>query len=411
MPEGAVQTVWGGHPESLFLDMDLIVLSPGVSLQVPAVQRALKRGIPVVGELELASWSMPVPTIAVTGTNGKTTTTTLVGEMLKNAGLNPFVGGNIGRPLIEICAMPGTYRWAVLEVSSFQLTTAPHFHPSAAAILNIEPDHLDWHPTYEDYVRAKWAITRNMTPKDPLVLFAPLRLKAPVGLRCPVWTFTDGGDETHSAYIQGEALHWKTGDFSLTFPIRALRAKQPPVLLDMLAAGLLAHAAGVPGKVIAETLQAFKSLPHRMESAGEVGGVRFVNDSKATNVDAVLWALKSLPGVIVWLAGGLWKGGDLSVLFPEVEKKVKALVAFGRSAPRFREAFKSLTQTLEVPTLKEAVAAAYRLARPGDTVLLSPACASFDQFESYKERGEAFKAMVEALSVKTREEDHVSAQG
>ncbi len=408
--DAPVKTVWGGHPEELFLSMDLIVLSPGVPLQIPAVQKAIEKGIPVIGELELASRFLSLPIIAVTGTNGKTTTTTVTGEILKNAGLRPFVGGNIGRPLIEACLNPQAYRWAVLEVSSFQLATAPHFHPKIAAILNIEPDHLDWHPTLEDYTRAKWGIARNMMAEDSLVLYAPLLSRRPTDVSCELKTFTEADDETHTAFIRGGELHWKMGEGDLSLPIRDLRVRHLPFLLDMLAGGLLALAAGVPGEVVLETLSTFESLPHRIEPVGDVNGVRFVNDSKATNVDAVLWALKSQPGNLIWLAGGLWKGGDLEVLSSLVAEKVKALVAFGESGEMFQEAFRAVTRVYRVPTLEEAVAAAYRLADSGDTVLLSPACASFDQFENYKERGRAFASAVKALSMASRRESHVSAQ-
>ncbi len=410
LPNSVVQTVWGGHPEDLFLSMDLIVLSPGVPIHLPAIQSAANHGIPVIGELELASRFLSLPVIAVTGTNGKTTTTTLTGEMLKNAGINTFVGGNIGRPLIELCASPASYQWAVLEISSFQLATAPHFHPKVAAILNIEPDHLDWHPTLEDYQQAKWAIAKNMNASDSLVLYAPLLAKRLTNLKCSILTFTDSDNNTSTAYIREGKLIWKSPTLSLVLPIHELHAQQTHILIDMLAAGLLSHAAGVPKEVISDTLRSFRGLPHRMEFAGEVGGIRFINDSKATNVDAVFWALKSLSGNVILLAGGLWKGGNLPVLFPEVKAKVKTVIAFGKSARMFRDTFHSVTRTIEVTTLADAVSTAYHLAVPGDTILLSPACASFDQFENYKERGRAFMSIVDTLSTKQNGEKHVSAQ-
>jgi len=406
----SVETVWGSHPEDLFKVMDLIVLSPGVPLRLSPIQKALKQGIPVIGELELASEFIDLPIIAITGTNGKTTTTTLTAEILKNSGIATFVGGNIGRPLIKLCTDPGPYQWAVLEVSSFQLATASHFHPKAAAILNIEPDHLDWHPSFEDYSRAKWSIAKNMGTDDILVLFAPLLGHKPPGIKSITYTFTDSGDEKHMAYIKDAALCWQFGVTFLKVPIQELAVQQTHILLDMLAAGLLSGTAGAPKDIIADTLRTFQGLPHRMEIAGQINGVRFINDSKATNVDAVFWALKGLSGNIIWLAGGLWKGGNLSALTSEVEGKVKAIIAFGSSSNLFKNAFGNITKTIEAGTLGEAVTKAFRTAVPGDTVLLSPACASFDQFKDYRERGKAFKGYVESFKTKFNESRYVSGK-
>lgn len=410
LSDPSVETVWGGHPEDLFQGMDLIVLSPGVPLRLSPIQKAIKQGIPVIGELELASEFIDLPIIAITGTNGKTTTTTLTGEILRNAGIATFVGGNIGRPLIELCTDPGPYQWAVLEVSSFQLASTSHFHPKIAAILNIEPDHLDWHSSLEDYIRAKWSIAKNMGPDDILVLFAPLLGQKPPGIKSITYTFTNSGDEKNTAYIRDAALCWQLDNSFLKVPIQDLAVQQTHILLDMLAAGLLSGTAGVPKDIIANTLCTFQGLPHRMEIAGQINGVRFINDSKATNVDAVFWALKGLSGNIIWLAGGLWKGGNLSALTSEVEGKVKTIIAFGSSSRLFKDAFGHMTKTFEAGTLDEAVAKAFRLSAPGDTVLLSPACASFDQFKDYRERGKAFKEYVESFKTKFNEARYVSGK-
>lgn len=406
----SVETVWGGHPEDLFQGMDLLVLSPGVPLRLSPIRKAIKQGIPVIGELELASEFIDLPIIAITGTNGKTTTTTLTGEILKNSGITTFVGGNIGRPLIELCTNPGHYQWAVLEVSSFQLASAYHFHPKAAAILNIEPDHLDWHPSLEDYSRTKWSIAKNMGPNDILVLFTPLLGQKPPDIKSIIYTFTNSGDEKHTAYIKDAALCWQLDKSLLKVPIQDLAVKQTHILLDMLAAGLLSGTAGVPKDIIADTIRTFKGLPHRMEFVGQINGVRFINDSKATNVDAVFWALECLSGNIIWLAGGLWKGGELTDLTSEVERKVKAIIAFGSSSGLFKDAFEHVTKTFEACTLGEAVTKAFRLSVPGDTILLSPACASFDQFKDYKERGKAFKEYVESFKTKINEARYVSGK-
>jgi len=393
----SVNTLWGKHPESLFLDSDLIILSPGVPQTLPPVQTAGQRGIPVIGELELAARHLTTPIIAITGTNGKTTTTTLTGEILKKAGKATFIGGNIGCPLIGLCDNADRFDWAVVEASSFQLATAPSFHPRIAAILNIEPDHLDWHPTMEDYIQAKWGITRNMDATDDLILYAPLRSHMPASLAPACHIFSASKEETAEAFLSPVALHWSFKGTEVRLPLKSLSVQGTHLFLDMLAAGLIAYIAGASAESITRTILSFTGLPHRMEDAGKINDIRFINDSKATNVDAVLWALKSLPGRIIWLAGGLWKGGDLKVLESEVRKKVKALVAFGDSGSRFNSAFASLTETARTTTLHEAVSAAYRHASPGDIILLSPACASFDQFENYRKRGEAFKLLVTAL--------------
>ena len=409
-PDPAIETVWGGHPEDLFLSADLVILSPGVPSHLPAVERARAHGIPVMGELELAIRFIDFPLIAITGTNGKTTTTTLVGDMLKNAGIATFVGGNIGRPLLKAALSSKDYQWGVLEVSSFQLATAPDFHPRIAAILNMEPDHLDWHPTLDDYYQSKWAIAKNMTPEEILVLYAPLAEKRPGNIQARIEIFGQESDPRHAAFIRDDTLCWQFGSGTLEVPIADLPVRQVHILMDMLAAGVLAGTAGVPPDVIAKTLRAFHGLPHRTEFVGEIDGIRFVNDSKATNVDAALWALKSQPKPIIWLVGGLWKGGDLTQLNDQVREKVKAVIAFGESAERFIKAFHSLTPVQRVETMEEAVIAAYRLARTGDTILLSPACASFDQFKDYKERGQIFTALVTALKPKGEEIPYVSAK-
>ena len=407
-PDPALQTVWGGHPENLFLSSDVVFLSPGVPRNLPVIEKARRKGIPVMGELELAVRFIDFPLIAITGTNGKTTTTTLVGDILKKAGIPVFVGGNIGRPLLTACRSSKKYQWGVLEVSSFQLATAPTFHPRIAAILNMKPDHLDWHPTLDDYYRAKWDIVKNMTSEEPLVLYNPLVQTRPHDIRAAIRTFTETDDRACAAWIEKETLCWRLGTEFMKIPASDLSVRQIHLLLDMLAAGLLAHAAGVAPEAITETLREFRGLPHRTEFVGEINGIRFINDSKATNVDAVFWALKSLPKPIIWLAGGLWKGGDLTALLPLVKEKVKSVIAFGDSADRFTAAFQSITPAQKVETMEEAVIAAYRLARTGDTVLLSPACASFDQFESYKERGEVFASLVASLKPKGEEIPYVS---
>jgi UDP-N-acetylmuramoylalanine--D-glutamate ligase len=408
LPHPAIKTVWGGHPEGLFLAAELILLSPGVPLHLSPIQSAIKKGIPAMGELELATQFINFPLIAITGTNGKTTTTTLTGEMMKEAGITTFVGGNIGQPLLKACMRPKNYQWGVIEVSSFQLATAPHFHPRIAAILNMEPDHLDWHPTLEDYYKSKWAIARHMTAEELLVLYAPLHEQRLSPLSPRIQTFTQVDDTTCTAFIRAETLCWQFGIDSLEIPVSDLVVQQVHLHLDMLTAGLLAHAVGVSTEVIANVLKRFHGLPHRTEFVGVINGIRFINDSKATNVDAVFWALKSLPKPIIWLAGGLWKGGNLAALTPLVKKKIKAVIAFGDSAERFNQAFQSVTPTQKVETMEEAVIAAYRLAQAGDTVLLSPACASFDQFDNYKERGQVFTVLVTSLKPKGEEIPYVS---
>ncbi len=397
MPHPSIQTVWGNHPEELFLASDAIFPSPGVPLTLPAIKRAQAAGIPVVGELELAFRFLDIPLIAITGTNGKTTTTTLVGKVLEAAGIPAFVGGNIGRPLLEACRSKGRYQWGVVEASSFQLASISSFRPRIAAILNMEPDHLDWHPTVEDYYQAKWNITKNMEREDSLILYAPLLGHQPQGMKAKILTFTHAHDASHAAWIGDTALCWSWEDKTYTLPQNQLVIHHTHIHLDMLAAGLISLSVGIPFEVIKDTFQRFHGLPHRTEFVGEIDGVRFINDSKATNVDAVVWALKSLSPSIIWLAGGLWKGGDLSCLYQPVKEKVTTLIAFGESAERFSKAFGSVVATHTVKTLEEAVRLACRIARRGDTVLLSPGCASFDQFKSYKERGTRFSSLVSSL--------------
>ncbi len=395
---------FGPHKEESFHWAQGIVVSPGVPLDMGLLKDALKRGCPVVGELELASWYLKAPMVAVTGTNGKTTTTTLVGMILETWGKKVFVGGNIGNPLIQVLNSGFDPEVAVVEVSSFQLEATELFRPKVAALLNLTEDHLDRHPTMEDYRRAKSRIFAMQGKGDVAVvnLDDPEALRAlPPDPPMEVWGFSLDGQRGTARLKEGQMELVLGADRHLV----ALHNRSlggPHGAQNSMAAALCALAMGCPLWAISRTLEEFKGLEHRMEKVAELEGISFVNDSKATNVGAAIPGILAPEGKVVWIGGGKYKGIDFKPLGEPLKNKARAAVLLGESAERIR---KSLPKTIPVHLVKdmeEAVKLAFSLARPGDTVLLSPACSSFDQYNNYEERGRHFKEVVLRLEKKTR---------
>jgi UDP-N-acetylmuramoylalanine--D-glutamate ligase len=390
----------GGHPPEAFSRADAIVLSPGVPAHLEVIEDARRRRIPVVSELELASWFLHQPMAAITGTNGKTTTTVLAGMALERCGRRTFVGGNIGQPLIEAVEAVPAPEVLVVEVSSFQLECTELFHPKVAAVLNIQEDHLDRHQTFDQYLRAKAKVFKNMARGD----IGVINLDDPGALSaCPhspsweLWGFTAEGRPRAKARWEAPwmeiMLDGKTFRHKLVNPALMTR----PLVLDLLAASLCCLALGCPLEDFCRAAEEFRGLEHRMEFVGEGGGIRFINDSKATNVSATAAALQGHREDVILIAGGKDKGLDFEPLREALRGKAKAVILMGEAAPRLREALSGMVPLEEAGDMAEAVRRAAGMASPGDTVLLSPACSSFDNYRDYQHRGEEFKRAVRAL--------------
>jgi UDP-N-acetylmuramoylalanine--D-glutamate ligase len=390
----------GAHPEGLFTGADLVVVSPGVPAGQPAVAAARASGVPVIGEVELASRWLRGRIIAVTGTKGKSTTTALTGRILEAAGLAVAVGGNIGTPLSSQVETSTPETLHVVEVSSFQLETTDTFHPWIAALLNLSADHLDRHASVEEYAAAKARIFARQTGADVAVANADDARSvamASAGRARVVRFARDARIDAGVTVAGGWIVDRGPGGETALVRVADVRLIGPHLLADVLAAAAIARAAGVRPEPIAEAVRAFTGLEHAMELVADIGGVRFVNDSKATNVDAARQAIETFGRGLVVIMGGRFKGGDLRALRPALASRGASVVAIGEAAPLLQEAFDGAAGVRVAATMTEAVQAAMAEAGPGGSVLLAPACASFDMFENYAARGRAFKAEVAAL--------------
>jgi UDP-N-acetylmuramoylalanine--D-glutamate ligase len=401
LTEMGVPGVWGSHPLSLLDGCDELLLSPGVSPAIPFAQEALRRGIPVTGELELAHRALRARNdgaviLAVTGTNGKSTTTDLVAHLLKASGIPSRACGNLGVPLVEALegAEAGT-RYA-LECSSYQLETVQDFHAEAAAALNLTPDHLARHGTMEAYRQAKLRIFQHQTPED--LRLTPLadpafEAAAPGSGRSARFGWAD--PEGPGAWCDEHGTLWLVDDYGEHPLLNRDRLRIPGDhnVENALAAAVLAGRGGAELDAIRDGLLTYPGLAHRIAFCGERGGVRCFNDSKGTNVDATLTAIRALPGPLVLLLGGRDKGATYEPLREALQGKLRTLVFLGEAIPQLERDLGDLPHATIEP-FDEAVARAFDLARPGDQVLLSPACASFDQFKNFEERGDHFEALV-----------------
>jgi UDP-N-acetylmuramoylalanine--D-glutamate ligase len=389
----------GGHDEAGFAGADLIVASPGVKLDQPAFAAARAAGVPVIGELELASRWLRGRVIAITGTKGKSTTTTLTGQMLAASGIPVLVGGNIGVPLSSQVEASTPETVHVVEASSFQLETATTFHPWIAALLNFSPDHLDQHPTVEAYAAAKQRIFARQTAQDIAVVNAedlPARAlaRATAARRVPYGLALDGDGFT----VEGSAIVERHGGRSTPIaPVSAVKVPGRHILSDVVAAAAIARSAGARIDAVAEAVTAFRGLPHAMELVATLDGVRFVNDSKATNVEAARRSIESVERGLVVVMGGRFKGGDFRDLIAPLAARQAVVVAIGEAADRIAGALAGAVRVERAGSMADAVATAYALAPPDGTVVLAPACSSFDMFRDYAERGEVFTAEVRRL--------------
>lgn len=386
----------GGQNLNWLEGVDMVVPSPGVPANNIFLQEAGRRGAEIISEIELAYRFLSLPLMAVTGTNGKSTTTTLIGEILKASGMKAFVGGNLGTPLIA--CESASWDWGVAEVSSFQLEWVKSFRPRIAVLLNLSEDHLERYPDLAAYGRAKGRIFAAQQEEDVAVLNRddPRVWAMRQQLRSKVVSI--GLSEVRNGvFVDRDTIVWRDGEREERFPLSGVKIKGVHNVQNMMAAIAATKAIGVEQDIIEKTLEAFPGLEHRLEFIREKDGVRYFNDSKATNVGAVEKSLASFSEPVILLAGGVDKGGDYRPLQDYIRQRVRRLVLFGAAKDTIAEALGHLTETVIVTDLAAAVRDAAAHAQPGDVVLLSPACSSFDMFRNYAERGTAFKTWVHAL--------------
>jgi UDP-N-acetylmuramoylalanine--D-glutamate ligase len=392
----------GGHGLLTFRRQDLIVVSPGVPMDTPEVKQAKAFGLPVIGELELASRFLQGQIVAITGSNGKTTTTTLLGKIFGDAGLSTLVGGNIGLPVIDLVAKSAPETTSVLEVSSFQLETVEEFHPHIAVVLNITPDHLDRHGSFENYAAAKTRITERQSADDFLVLNAEDKAAQMVALKTKAQIFWFSGRRPikQGAFVYGESVVFVPREGAKSepvMPVSEIHLKGSHNVENVLAAVCAARLTGISAETIRSAVADFKAVEHRLELVKRVHGVEFYNDSKATNVDATMKAVASFAGGIHLILGGKDKDSDYSLMAELLKERVKAVYTIGTAAEKIERQLHGVVKMVQAETMQAAVSQAAKAAVSGDVVLLSPACSSFDQFENYEHRGRVFRRLVNEL--------------
>ncbi len=405
-----------GEPPSWLLDQtDLVIVSPGVPTKAIPIRYADRRGAEVIGEIELATRFLRGRVVAITGTNGKTTTTSLIGEMLKDAGLNVQVGGNIGTPLISMVDASRDDGWTVVEVSSFQLETIVNFHPTVATVLNVTPNHLDRYDSLMDYAVAKHNVFRNQTPGDVAILNADDEIVSSWadGLRAHVVQFSVKRGLEEGLFLRGRDLIWRQRGQAPFLAAQSDGGERVLVTRDemhlrgthnvenVLAAMAAGLACGAAPDSLRETVRQFRPVEHRLEEVAEINGVRFFNDSKATSVDATMKALEAFAGdkgKVMLILGGRGKQAPYSPLAPLVSERVRKMILIGEDAPAIERDLGPAAPFEHASDMRDAVARGFAAAKPGDVVLLAPACASFDMFESFEHRGRVFKEEVLNLS-------------
>ncbi|MFL6247405.1 MAG: UDP-N-acetylmuramoyl-L-alanine--D-glutamate ligase [Thermoanaerobaculia bacterium] len=392
-----VERAFGRDDVGLLDDVMTIVVSPGVPLTIPLLQQAFMSSIPVIGEIELAWRFLQGTVIAITGSNGKSTTTALIGEILRVAGRQPIVAGNIGEPLISALDLerPRTY---VLELSSFQLETVDTFHANVALLLNITPDHMDRYASFDDYAAAKYRIFRNQESGDTAIVNATDRRETMRDSRARVWRFSSTSRIDEGAFVDGDALVMNVGGDERRIPRSSLKLQGQANAENALAAWLAARAVGVDDMDVQIAFGTFAGLPHRMVLVRELDGVTWINDSKGTNVDATLKSLEGFNGSsVILILGGKDKAGEFERMRDLVAAKARTVLTIGKAADRIGEALQGSSEIVPAENMDKAVRWAREHAKPGDTVLLSPACASFDQYRNFEHRGEHFEELVRAL--------------
>ena len=390
----------GHNPDIIVSDFDMIVISPGIPVELPFVEKAKAMGIPLIGEIELAYAFCPCPITAITGTNGKTTTTALIGNIMKAYKPNTAVVGNIGEPFTEHVEALGKDDWVVTEISSFQLETIASFRPMISLVLNITPDHLDRHKTMERYIELKESIGKYQTDEDYMILNADDQYCSQLRSNARRVFFSRLHELDEGFYLNGRHIHARfNGIDEDLFNVDEMKIFGNLSIENALAAAAAGICAGVPREIIRRAALDFKALEHRIEFTRELNGIWFYNDSKATNIDAAIKAIEAMRGPIVLIGGGYDKQADFSNWVKAFDGRVKHLVLIGEVAEKIAETCRACNfeQFERVNSLKDAVDAAYGKAEPGDCVLLSPACASWDMFDSYEQRGRIFKEFVNLL--------------
>ena len=396
----------GGHGLLTFRRQDLIVVSPGVPYDTPELKQVRAFGLPIIGELELASRFLQGEIVAITGSNGKTTTTSLLGKIFADAGRPTLVGGNIGTPVIELIAQSAPEAVNVLEVSSFQLETIEEFHPHIAVVLNITPDHLDRHGTFANYAAMKTRITENQTAEDFLVLNGedtPTQMLAGK-TKAQVFWFSGRRPIKQGAFVHGESVLFilrEGAKAEPVMPVAEIPLKGAHNVENVLAAVCAARLGGVAAESIRASVASFKAVEHRLEFVAAVAGVEFYNDSKATNVDATKKALEAFPGGVHLVLGGKDKNSDYTALSDLLRERCKVVYTIGSAAEKIERELAGVVKIVSAATLDAAVRKAAQDAVAGDVVLLAPACSSFDQFENYEQRGQVFKELVAQLVSKS----------
>ena len=403
----AVET--GGHGERTFHGQDLIVVSPGVPVDAPPLVQARALGETVIGEIELAAQFFPGAIIGITGSNGKTTTTTLAGEIIAAGGFPTIVGGNIGTPAISLVEGATPDSVAVLEVSSFQLETIQTFRPKVAVVLNVTPDHLDRHRTFAAYVDAKARIFENQQATDFAVLNTddPTCAELSGRTRARVFWFSRKSEVNQGAYMRDGQIFFRDSKAqSEIMPISEIPLKGAHNLENVLAAISVGAVMGCKPEAMRRAVRNFKAVEHRLEYVATIRGVEYYNDSKATNVDATIKALESFPANIHIILGGKDKGSDYSVLKDLLRQRSKRVYTIGAAAEKIESQIEGAAEIVHAETLEGAVKRIASTAQAGDIVLLAPACASFDQFQNYEDRGRVFKQLVQALAEEAKSPSH-----
>jgi UDP-N-acetylmuramoylalanine--D-glutamate ligase len=400
--EHGITVETGGHGERTFRGQDLIVVSPGVPADAPQLVPARILGEPIIGEIELAAQFLPGQIAAVTGANGKTTTTSLAGEIVAAGKFATLVGGNIGTAAISLVDQAGPTTWTVLEVSSFQLETIVEFRPRIAVILNITPDHLDRHKTFDNYVNAKARVFENQRADDFTVLNSddPTTAGLSDRTRGQLFRFSRKKEIEKGAFVRGDHIYFRNGhEEREILPLAEVPLKGGHNLENVLAAVSIGMLVGCEPEQVRDAVRHFKAVEHRLEFVARVADVDYYNDSKATNVDATIKALESFPANVHLhlILGGKDKGSDYSVLHELLRQRVKRVYTIGAAAAKIESQIQGAAEVEHAETLENAVRRASESAVPGDVVLLAPACASFDQFQSYEHRGRVFKDQVLGL--------------
>jgi len=394
--EGSYRGVWGKHDEKDFTEVDFILLSPGVPRSIPPIQSALQKGVPVLNDVELAYRLNPTPVIGVTGTNGKTTTTALIGHLLQAAGWDIFLGGNIGRAVAD--EVDRKRKFWVLELSSFQLESIDEFRPRIGVLLNLSPDHLDRYPSYNAYTAVKKRLFARQTAEDYAVLNAADSLCTSTETVGKRFYFSRNPLSVQGVRLERGLLISQIENQQETIcHVDELQIKGTHNYENVMAAALAAKLAGLEWDIIKDALKTFTGVEHRLEECAVINGVHYINDSKATSVSALLTALDTFNKRVHLIAGGRDKGFDFTPLRSHLKKKVSTLILIGEAADKMEQSLKGTVPIIRANSLEEAVKQAYIRSHSEDTVLLSPACASFDMFKDYEHRGQEFKQLVNNL--------------